>query len=472
MATFRKRETKNGFTYDIQVKVKDRSQNKTVTKTMSWRPEYPMTEKQAERECARVAEKFEEDIKRMFTSSLPDIPDYNVTVAEMADKWLERVQHDFSVGYYEIGVGAVAWMNRYIGGYKIREVTPYIIQDFFDKLDSERYTTYTVTAKPAFKEVLERSGISYNKFRTQYKLNTCSLVHLIGGKSVSMEYASCMAKVLRVDINKIFKIEKTVRPYAAATIARVKRATRCIFAMAKRQRLVEDNFASADYVSYGRKPKRNIKYLDDQQAKELFGVIMEYDDIRAKTAIMLALMTGLRRGELAGLEWKDIDFVLHTLSVNRTGCYSISMKSIYTKEPKTEGSIRRITISELLNEQLKEYKAWYDTQRENWGDQWEDSDRLFVQETGKPINPSTIHFWLKKMLKKANLPDVTLHSLRHTNITLQIAAGVPLTTVAGRAGHSRVSTTSDIYSHFIRTSDEAAATAIEDIFVPRVAQEG
>ncbi len=107
MATFRKRETKNGFTYDIQVKVKDRSQNKTVTKTMSWRPEYPMTEKQAERECARVAEKFEEDIKRMFTSSLPDIPDYNVTVAEMAEKWLERVQHDFSVGYYEIGVGAV-----------------------------------------------------------------------------------------------------------------------------------------------------------------------------------------------------------------------------------------------------------------------------------------------------------------------------------------------------------------------------
>ena len=62
------------------------------------------------------------------------------------------------------------------------------------------------------------------------------------------------------------------------------------------------------------------------------------------------------------------------------------------------------------------------------------------------------------------------HSLRHTNITLQIAAGIPLTTVAGRAGHSRVSTTSDIYSHFIRTSDEAAAEALEDIFLPRVAK--
>lgn len=199
-------------------------------------------------------------------------------------------------------------------------------------------------------------------------------------------------------------------------------------------------------------------------------MLLDYDDIRAKTAVLVALMTGLRRGEIAGLEWKDINFERHTLTVNRTGCYSKIAGGIFTKEPKTEGSVRRITISEVLVEMLKEYKVWYDEQRANWGDRWVDSDRLFVQEYGKPINPSTIHFWLKKMLKESNLPDVTLHSLRHTNITLQIAAGVPLTTVAGRAGHSRVSTTSDIYSHFIKTSDEAAAEALEDIFLPRAAK--
>ncbi len=94
-------------------------------------------------------------------------------------------------------------------------------------------------------------------------------------------------------------------------------------------------------MSYGRRPKRNIKYLDDEQAKVLFGVIINYDDIRAKTAILLALMTGLRRGELAGLEWKDIDVERHTLSVNRTGCYSPLAGGVYTKEPKTEGSVRK-----------------------------------------------------------------------------------------------------------------------------------
>lgn len=440
MATFRKRQLKSGVVYDIQVKFREPNTNQTIVKTTVWHPEYKMTDRQSERECALVAQKFENDVKQLYTGSVADIPDYNITVGQMADKWLERVHKDFSIAYYERGIKTIEWIKRYIGGYKIREVTPYVIQNFYDKLDREKRVIYTM------------------------------LVTALQGKQIGMEFARSISSVLGVKPEKLFDIQKTEQPYAAETIAKVKRATRCIFAMAKRQRLVDDNYASADFVSYGKKPKRDIKYLDDEQAKELFRVLMDYDDIRAKTAVLVALMTGLRRGEIAGLEWKDINFERHTLTVNRTGCYSKIAGGIFTKEPKTEGSVRRITISEVLVEMLKEYKVWYDEQRANWGDKWIDSDRLFVQEYGKPINPETVHFWLKKMLKNSGLPDVTLHSLRHTNITLQIAAGVPLTTVAGRAGHSRVSTTSDIYSHFIKTSDEAAAEALEDIFLPRAAK--
>ncbi len=71
---------------------------------------------------------------------------------------------------------------------------------------------------------------------------------------------------------------------------------------------------------------------------------------------------------------------------------------------------------------------------------------------------------MDKVLKAAGLPHRSVHSLRHTNITMQIAAGVPLVTVAGRAGHARTSTTTDIYSHFLKSSDKAAARMLESVF--------
>ena len=71
---------------------------------------------------------------------------------------------------------------------------------------------------------------------------------------------------------------------------------------------------------------------------------------------------------------------------------------------------------------------------------------------------------MDKILKAAGLPHRSVHSLRHTNITMQIAAGVLLVTVAGRAGHARTSTTTDIYSHFLKSSDKAAARMLESVF--------
>ena len=78
--------------------------------------------------------------------------------------------------------------------------------------------------------------------------------------------------------------------------------------------------------------------------------------------------------------------------------------------------------------------------------------------------PSTVESWVHRICKAAGLPNRTVHPLRHTNITMQIAAGVPLVTVAGRAGHARTSTTTDIYSHFLKSSDRTAAKVLESVF--------
>ena len=102
--------------------------------------------------------------------------------------------------------------------------------------------------------------------------------------------------------------------------------------------------------------------------------------------------------------------------------------------------------------------------REICGDYMQPSNKLFTNEKGGFINPDLVLKWLKNMLKKADVGSYTLHSLRHTCITLQLLNGVPLVTASARAGHSRTSTTSDIYAHFLKSSDMQAADVLDSLF--------
>ena len=112
---------------------------------------------------------------------------------------------------------------------------------------------------------------------------------------------------------------------------------------------------------------------------------------------------------------------------------------------------------------LAQHRTEQGIQRFRLGHQWIEHNKLFTQWNGKPIHPDTITSWFNKFIKKYNLPDITVHSLRHTNATLMIANGVDLRTVSKRLGHAQMSTTSDIYTHAIKTADERAADTLGDI---------
>lgn len=463
MPTIRKRKTKKGIVYDIQLKIKEFATQKYIYKTTTWRPTENMHPKQEAKACTKFAEQFEKTMLKLYSSDkLPTI-NYNIKVVDYAQIWLERIHKDYSLNYYEMSIKSVEWICRYLGGYKVTDVTPYIIQSFYDELDKDTYNTTTVHAKLALQEVMNKKNIKYKDFRYTYKLNSGSLTNALKGKNISLEYAQKMADILEVKVESIFSVESTTKLYSAHYIDKIKRATRCIFAMAKRQLLVEQNYASADYVSYGRRSKRIIRYLDDKQAKMFLEILKRCKDIRIKTAFIILLFTGMRRGELAGLEWKDVNFKDRTITICRTSNYSKSC-GLYTKEPKTESSIRTITFSQIVKNQLYEYWLWYESNKKRLIDKWIETDRLFISQYGGQINPAIFDDWLRIFCQDNDLPHFTIHSLRHTNITLQIAAGIPLTTVSGRVGHSRTSTTTDIYAHFIRTSDQQAADALDELF--------
>ncbi|MBD9050098.1 site-specific integrase [Ruminococcus sp.] len=134
-----------------------------------------------------------------------------------------------------------------------------------------------------------------------------------------------------------------------------------------------------------------------------------------------------------------------------------------TKEPKTKSSKRTMKISNDMLKRLKIYQAWQSEQRIKIGSEWNDTDRLFTQWNGLPMYPDSLTKWFKLFLKRHNLRQVTLHSLRHTNATLMIAEGTDIRTVSGRLGHSNTSTTLNIYTHALKSKDTQAAEILNDI---------
>lgn len=232
-----------------------------------------------------------------------------------------------------------------------------------------------------------------------------------------------------------------------------------ILATAVKWGLIEKNVAKrADPPKI---PYREISYLNEEQVCEMIS-LLDDEPIQYRTMITLLVYTGIRRGELCGLEWKDIDFENQVMRVSRSSQY-VGDKNIITKEPKTKSGIRKFTLSITACEMLKQYKLWQLEQRLKAGDRWEECDRLFTTWNGTPIFPDTVTDWFAKFIKRTDLPYVTLHSLRHTNATLMIAEGTDVCTVSKRLGHANTATTLNIYAHALKSKDREAANNLENV---------
>ncbi len=192
-----------------------------------------------------------------------------------------------------------------------------------------------------------------------------------------------------------------------------------------------------------------------------------------KVFFNLALFCGMRRGELIALEWSDFDFKKNTVSITKSTS-QINGK-VVTKPPKTESSNRIISVPASIMTLVKDYRKEQVEYRLTLGDAWEGSNYVFIQWNGRQMYPSTPYGMFKKIIRWYNatvsdesdmLPDIPLHGLRHTSATLLISQNVDIRTVSGRLGHAQTSTTTDIYSHFLKRADEAASDTLENLFHP------
>ena len=248
------------------------------------------------------------------------------------------------------------------------------------------------------------------------------------------------------------------KPLSPKTVRHVLSLVSDIFAYAVRMGIVRENpCVRVVLPKLVRKEKKIYTVEETVRLMEL----LRKEPVKYRAFFFLLIYSGCRRGEMLGLEWRDVDFANCLISIRRTSCYTPD-RGTYTDTTKTEQSKRTLKLPQEVMDILCELREFQLRQADIFGDKWVESGRLFTKETGEPQHPNTSYHWLEKFCARNGLPFYGLHSFRHLFASLLVSNGVDIVTVSGVLGHSAVSTTSNIYCHMledarVRASDTVAS---------------
>lgn len=190
------------------------------------------------------------------------------------------------------------------------------------------------------------------------------------------------------------------------------------------------------------------------------------EEIKYQCIFYFACMLGMRRQEILGLTWNDIDFKNSVVSINKA--VSLSYKKgdkIIIKDTKNTSSERSLFIPSLLLDKLKELKKEQNIIRVKLGELYKNKNFLFVQWNGELMSIYTPTNWWKEFAEKNNItPGVTLHGLRHSSASIMINSGADVATVSKTLGHSNVSTTLNIYTHLFEDTKKQVIETVSAKF--------
>jgi integrase len=190
-------------------------------------------------------------------------------------------------------------------------------------------------------------------------------------------------------------------------------------------------------------------------------------DDRLYAAWLLVATTGLRRAELAGLRWLDVDLAAGRVSPRRPRV--VVDYTVVESDAKTPKGRRSLALDPATLAALRTHQARQAEEKTIIGAGYRDSGLVFTMPDGSPIHPQRISAWFLQHTRAAGLPRIRLHDVRHSYATAALAAGVPPKVISQRLGHATIAITMDTYSHVIPGLDEQAAETVARLILGDVA---
>ncbi len=200
---------------------------------------------------------------------------------------------------------------------------------------------------------------------------------------------------------------------SAGTVRRYTTVLRSILTLAYKLEYTDNDVGSSRRIEFPKEAPTEIEVYTFEEVQEIIKALDE-EPINIRALVELAIFTGMRRGEVVGLKWADIDFENQRISVKRS-IYKPKNQKALEKEPKSHSSIRTITIPEHLCKTLVEYRVHQDRHISFLGDAWHNLDYVFTEEDGLVMNPHTPTKQFSKFLQRHGIRHLKFHGLRHTS---------------------------------------------------------
>lgn len=456
MATIRKRS--NG-TYQIIVSCGYDIHGKQICRYLSYVPEKELTARQIKKEVETRAILFEQQCMS------GQVTEGKTKFADFAHEWMKHKKSELRPKTFATYENLLPRINQAIGHMRIDRIQPQHLLSFYENLTEGGIRNDTkYQCKIDLGAYLKKHRLSKAAVSRAGHVAESNILSVTKGNNCTRQTAEGIAAGLNQPVNELFAPVGVNKPLSSKTVLHYHRLISSILSTAVEWGALFAN--PCERVKPPRVEHKDPKYLDEVQAAKLLD-LLENENMLYKTAVRFLLFTGLRRGEALGLNWSDIDFDTAIIQICRSSLY-LPDKGIFEDDTKNRTSNRVIKLPQTVLTDLKLYRKYQMQNRLMMGDRWCESDRVFTTTEGLPLHPDTLSRWFSKFITAHadDLPYITLHSLRHTNATLMIASGVPITTVSKRLGHADTTTTGKIYAHAIRSADEAAAETLDNLLTP------